>query len=183
MSYSSTGLNDGLIPARRRVVDVRSMGMLIAFLAISATVAAFGSLTTISAVDGWYALATKVAWNPPNWIFGPVWTLLYASMSIAAWLVWRRRHFSDVRPALTLYVGQLVLNSVWTPVFFGGYVLAGGAALWIGAVIIVLLDVCVVATIGAFRPVSRTAAWLLVPYLAWILYATTLNLGLAALNA
>ncbi len=183
MSYSSTGLNDGLIPARRRVVDVRSVGMLVAFLAISTAVAAFGGLTTISAVDGWYASAAKVAWNPPNWIFGPVWTLLYASMSVAAWLVWRRRHFVDVRPALALYVGQLVLNSVWTPVFFGGFVIAGGSALWIGAVIIVLLDVCVIATIVAFRPVSRPAAWLLMPYLAWIIYATTLNIGLAILNA
>jgi benzodiazapine receptor len=181
MSYSSTSPAPVLVE-RRRPLDAVSLVVLAVFLLISAAVALFGALTTISTVDGWYADAQKVAWSPPNWLFGPVWTTLYAAMAVAAWLVWRRRHFFYVGSALTLYVGQLFLNSVWTPVFFGGYEIIGGAALWIGLAVIVVLDICVAATIVAFWQISRPAAILLMPYLAWILYATTLNLGLAILN-
>jgi benzodiazapine receptor len=163
MSYSTTSPMPVLVE-RRRPLDAMSLVVLAVFLLISAAVAVFGALTTISTVDGWYADAEKVAWSPPNWLFGPVWTTLYAAMAVAAWLVWRCRHFFYVGPALTLYVGQLFLNSVWTPV-------------------IVVLDICVAATIVAFWHVSRPAAILLMPYLVWILYATTLNLGLAVLNA
>ncbi|PVZ96435.1 tryptophan-rich sensory protein [Amnibacterium flavum] len=156
--------------------------MLAVFIAISAAVAAFGTVTTISTVDGWYADAVKVAWSPPNWLFGPVWSVLYLAMAVSAWLVWRRRHVYFVGPALTLYVGQLFLNSVWTPVFFGGFTIIGPPALWIGVAVIVLLDICVAATIVSFWAVRPTAAYLLLPYLVWILYATTLNIGLAVLN-
>lgn len=182
MSYSTTAPGVTLQPPRRRV-DLGSVLVLLCLLAISAGVALFGSLTTISAVDGWYADAAKVAWSPPNWLFGPVWTVLYALMAVAAWLVWRRRHFFYVGPALTLYIGQLFLNSVWTPVFFGGYEVIGTTALWMGLAVIVVLDVCVAATIVAFWYASRVAALLLVPYLVWILFATTLNLGIAILNS
>lgn len=182
MSYSTTTPIPVLVE-RRRPLDLGSILVLVLFLIISAAVAAFGALTTISTVDGWYAGAEKVAWSPPNWLFGPVWTTLYAAMGVAAWLVWRRRHFFYVGPALTLYVGQLFLNSVWTPVFFGGYEIIGSTALWIGFVVIAVLDICVAATIVAFWHVSRVAGILLIPYLVWILYATTLNLGLAILNS
>lgn len=183
MSYSSAVLPDSaLTPVRKRGVDGRSVLALVLFLLISFAVAAFGSLTTISAVDGWYADAAKVAWTPPNWLFGPVWTALYTMMAVAAWLVWRRRFFDYVTPALTLYVAQLFLNAVWTPLFFGGYSVIGGSALWVALAVIVLLDICVAGTIAVFWPTSRAAALLLVPYLAWILYATTLNWGIAVLN-
>ncbi len=183
MSYSSTSPTPGLVGAPRRRLDGRSVLVLVLFLAMSFAAAAFGVVTTTSAVDGWYQDASKVAWTPPNWLFGPVWTLLYVLMAVAAWLVWLRRRFEYVTPALALYAAQLVLNAVWSPIFFAGFELIGPAALWVALAVIVLLDICVLATIFTFWPVSRVAAILLVPYLAWILYATTLNWGIAVLNS
>jgi benzodiazapine receptor len=167
----------------RRGIGRRDWLGLLAFLAVAIAVAAIGSLTTIGAVDGWYAHADHVGWTPPNWIFGVVWTVLYAMIAVAGWLVWRMRYRRDVRTALTLYAAQFVLNSLWTPVFFGGYQLIGVAALWVAVVIIIALDLLVAATVASFWPASRTAALLLVPYLLWILYASSLNWGDAALNA
>ncbi|MFC0680447.1 TspO/MBR family protein [Lysobacter korlensis] len=172
------------LPARvRREGTGRALLMLVVFLAISFAVAAFGSLSTLSNVDGWYADAQKPFWNPPNFLFGPVWTVLYTLMSVAAWLVWLRRDQAGARPALWTYVVQLVLNAVWTPAFFGAYPLIGPAALWIALGIILALDVAILLTMLRFWPISRAAAWLLVPYWAWVLFATTLNAGLAVLNS
>ena len=168
---------------RRPRVDAASIGVLIAFLAIAYAVAAFGALTTIGAVNGWYSRSLHVVWTPPNAAFGPVWTVLYTLIAVAGWLVWRHRTQRDAAVALPLFVVQLVLNSLWTPIFFGGYGLIGPAALWIALVVIIALDLAVAATIAAFWPVSRLAAVLLTPYLVWILYASTLNWGDAALNA
>ncbi|WP_210479034.1 TspO/MBR family protein [Naasia sp. SYSU D00948] len=183
MSYSSTSPPPGLVGTPRRRLDGRSILALVLFLAASFAAAAFGVATTTSAIEGWYAEAAKVAWTPPNWLFGPVWTVLYILMAVAAWLVWLRRRFEHVTPALTLYGAQLLLNAVWSPIFFAGYTLIGPSALWVALAVILLLDICVLATILTFRPVSRTAAVLLLPYLAWILYATTLNWGIAVLNS
>lgn len=157
--------------------------VLVAFVAIAYAVAALGSIATISQVDGWYADADKVPWNPPSAIFGPVWTVLYALMAVAAWLVWREKERTDVRRPLTLYVIQLVLNAVWTPVFFGLYPSVGVAALWVAAVLILALDVAVLLTMLAFWRVRRAAAVLLIPYWAWVLFATTLNVGIALLQS
>jgi len=170
-------------PARSTDGRGRSVLALAAFLAISFGVAALGGLATAGNVDGWYADAAKASWNPPNGIFGPVWTILYTIMAVSAWLAWRRRDREGARPALGMYVAQLVLNAIWTPVFFGLYPFAGAPALWIALVIIVALDVAVLFTMIRFWRVSRPAAWLLVPYWAWVLFATTLNAALAALNS
>jgi benzodiazapine receptor len=125
-------------------------------------------------------------WNPPNVLFGPVWTVLYTSMSVAAWLVWREGNRPAtralVRPALTVYVVQLVLNAIWTPIFFGLYPTVGISALWIALVVIVGIDVMVLVTMLRFWPVRRRAAALLIPYWAWVLYATTLNVAIAVQN-
>jgi tryptophan-rich sensory protein len=160
----------------------RSILALILFLLIAFAVAALGSLTTIQNVDGWYADAGKAPWTPPDAVFGPVWTVLYALMSVAAWLVWREPDSPLRRRALGAYVAQLVLNAVWTPVFFGLYPIAGAAALWVAFAIIVALDVVVLLTMLRFWRVRRLAAVLLIPYWAWVLYATTLNAAAAALN-
>lgn len=157
--------------------------VLVAFLAIAYAVAALGSIATITQVDGWYAEAEKVSWSPPNAIFGPVWTVLYALMSVAAWLVWREKDRTDVRRPLTLYVIQLVLNAIWTPIFFGLFPVLGVAALWIAAVVIVAIDVAVLLTMLAFWRVRKVAAVLLIPYWAWVLFATTLNVGIAVLQS
>lgn len=161
---------------------LRSALALIAFIAMSFSVAALGGLSTIDNVTGWYASAAKAAWNPPNWIFGPAWTLLYTLMSVAAWLVWRERSRVNVRPALTMYVVQLVLNALWTPLFFGAFPLIGPPALWIALAVIVAIDITVLLTMLRFWPIQRGAAWMLVPYWAWVLFATTLNAALAILN-
>jgi tryptophan-rich sensory protein len=142
-------------------------------------VAAFGSVVTIAQVDGWYSAAPHVTWTPPNWAFGVVWTVLYLLIAVSGWLLWLRR----ARGPLVLYVAQLVVNAMWTPVFFGAYPLIGPAALWISVGIIVLLDLLVATTILTAWPASRWAAALLLPYLAWILYASTLNWGDAVLSS
>jgi translocator protein len=171
-------------PATSPGARARSAGVLVLFLLIAFAVAGLGSAATIANVDGWYSSSPKAFWTPPNAVFGPVWTVLYTLMSVSAWLVWRerRRAPAAVRRALAVYVGQLVLNAVWTPLFFGLYPVIGVAALWIALAVIVLLDAAVLAAMLAFWPVRRAAAWLLVPYWAWVLYATTLNAAIIALQ-
>jgi tryptophan-rich sensory protein len=127
-------------------------------------------------VDGWYAALNKPSWNPPSWLFGPVWTLLYIMMAIAAWLVWRKGGWTLQRWPLGLFVIQWLLNAIWTPLFFGMHLI--GLAL----VDIVLLWIAIVATLAAFWRVSKPAAWLLVPYLAWVSFATALNFAIWQLN-
>ena len=165
-----------------RTSPARSGLVLVAFLAISFGVAALGGISTIANVDGWYADAGKAFWTPPNVVFGPVWTVLYSLMSVSAWLVWRERDRVNVRPALAVYVVQLVLNAIWTPTFFGLYPAIGSSALWIALAIIVAIDVMVLVTMLRFWPVRRLAAVVLIPYWAWVLYATTLNIALAVMN-
>lgn len=121
------------------------------------------------APDEWYEALNKPTWTPPNWVFGPVWTTLYAMMAVAAWLVWQHGGFARQRRALTWFVTQLAWNAAWTPLFFG----------WqrpgIAFVEIVLLWGAIVMTVLAFHQVSRVAAWLLAPYLAWVSFAAVLN--------
>jgi tryptophan-rich sensory protein len=131
-------------------------------------------LMSIGSMPGaWYAALMKPAWNPPSWIFGPAWTLLYTLMAVAAWLVWKRVGFS--RP-LAFYFVQLALNAAWTPIFFGAHQL--GWAL----MEIILLWIMILLTLLSFRRVTPTAGWLFVPYLAWVSFASFLNLTLWRLN-
>ena len=163
-----------------RGAGAQVLGLLV-LLAASALVAGLGGLASASNVDGWYAGADKAPWSPPNWVFGPVWTLLYTAMAVAAWLVWRARAEGTGR-ALTLYAVQLVLNLLWTPAFFALYPALGTPALWIALAIIVALAVVLAATLVRFRRISRPAGLLLVPYLAWVVFASTLNLWAAVTN-
>ena len=156
------------------------LGLLV-FLAASVLVAGLGGLATGSNVNGWYAAADKAPWSPPNWVFGPVWTVLYTAMAVAAWLVWRR-HAEASRAALAAYAVQLVLNLLWTPVFFGLYPALGTPVLWIALLIIVALAVAVAGTVLRFGPISRTAGLLMLPYLSWIVFAASLNLWAALYN-
>ncbi len=155
---------------------VRQWLVLAGLLAASFLVAFVGGLSSTSGVDGWYAAADKPPWTPPNWLFGPVWTVLYTAMAVAAWLVWRRWGWHAARPALLLYAAQLALNAIWTPLFFGA------EQLWLGLAVIVALDIVLACTVVAFYRRRRLAGVLLMPYLAWAVYATTLNAGVAALN-
>ena len=125
---------------------------------------------------GYYASLVKPSWSPPAWVFGPVWTALYLMMAVAAWLVWRQDGWRAQRAPLSLYLLQLALNALWTPVFFG--LRSPGLAL----VVIVSLGAAIVLTGRAFRPVSRIASWLLVPYLVWVVFAAALNFAIWRLN-
>jgi benzodiazapine receptor len=126
--------------------------------------------------DAWFASIAKPPWNPPAWVFAPVWTTLYTLMAVAAWLVWRQGGCARQRGPLTLYLTQLALNAAWTPVFFGLH--APGPAF----AVIALLWFAILATILAFRKTHRAAAWLLVPYLAWVSFASALNFAIWRLN-
>jgi tryptophan-rich sensory protein len=124
----------------------------------------------------WYSTLNKPAWNPAAWLFGPVWTFLYATMAVAAWLVWCRGGWREQRRPLILFVVQLALNALWTPLFFGLH------RPDLAFVEIVLLWVAIVATIHDFAHVRSAAAWLLAPYLAWVSFASVLNFTIWQLN-
>lgn len=134
-------------------------------------------LLTVSAIRGWFATLENPPGNPPNWVFGPVWTVLYAMMGSAVALIWHRaKPGPDRRKALTLFFSQLALNLAWSPIFFGAHQI--GMAL----IVIATLALGIVLTILAFRRIDRTASLLLVPYLIWVSYATYLNSGFWLLN-
>lgn len=156
-------------PARR----ARQGIALIGWLALTFCAAASGVFVN---TGDWYADLAKPVWNPPSWVFGPVWTTLYAMMAVAAWLVWQRGGWKAQRGPLTLYLVQWALNALWTPLFFG-LQRPGLAFLEIFA-----LDLTVLATLAAFWRVKRLAGMLLVPYALWTGFATVLNYTIWRMN-
>ena len=146
------------------------------FLALCLAVAAVGGAVTASSVGTWYPTLAKPAFNPPNWIFAPVWTTLYFLMAIAAWRVWRRDGLRQARWALALFALQLGLNLAWSVLFFGMRMI--GAAL----VEVVVLLLAIVATTLVFWQRDRVAGMLFLPYAAWVAFATVLNAALWRLN-
>jgi len=152
---------------------MRSVVALGACLALSFAAAAIGGFFL---PGEWYASLRKPSWNPPNWIFGPVWTALYTIMAVAAWLVWKRGGFAGQRVPLSLYLVQLLFNAVWSPLFFG---LRHTALAFAD---IVLLWLAVLATVIAFWRSRLLAGVMLLPYLAWVTFACALNFALWRLN-
>jgi tryptophan-rich sensory protein len=154
----------------------RDIGVLAAFIVICLLASALGAAVTVSASGSWYDSLAKAAWNPPPGVFGPVWTVLYVMMGVAAWLVWRTGPSHARRHAMTAFGVQLTLNVLWSYLFFGFHLplvaVIEMAALWLA----------IAATIAMFARLSRTAAWLLVPYILWVSYALTLNGAIVALN-
>jgi tryptophan-rich sensory protein len=145
--------------------------VLLGFIVLTFLAPVAGAFTPPGA---WYQTLNKPSWNPPPWIFGPVWTLLYLGMAVAAWLVWKR---GGQGQALRLYVVQLALNAAWTPVFFGAHQLVAAF------IVIVCMWIAIFLTQRAFQAVSRPAGLLLVPYLAWVSFASVLNFTLWRLNS
>lgn len=154
---------------------------LVVAIGVSELAGVIGALFTSSAIPVWYVTLQKPSWNPPSWLFGPVWTTLYALMGIAAFLVWsattrgidgrikhgwRRR---DVRAALTVFGVQLMLNALWSIIFFGLH-----SPMW-AFVEIIWLWIAIVATMVVFAKISKPAVWLLVPYVLWVSFAGFLN--------
>ncbi len=148
---------------------------LLAWLLIAFAAAAVGGFASANAGD-FYRDLVRPTWAPPGWLFGPVWSVLYAFMGVAAWLVWRARGFAGARNALLVFLVQLAANALWTWLFFvwrqGGLAFAEILLLW----------ALIVVTISAFWQVSRVAAALLVPYLAWVSLASALTLSIWRLN-
>lgn len=147
--------------------------LLVIFIVACELVGISGSVFTVRAIPTWYAKLKKPAFNPPNWIFGPVWTILYALQGIAAYLIFQA---SGNGIAFDVFIVQFLLNVLWTPLFFGAKRI--GAAL---AELIALL-IFIMATIILFFGVDTIAAWLMIPYVLWVAFATMLNYSIWKLN-
>ena len=151
--------------------------MLALSLALCFASGAIGSMVTLPAIPGWYASLRKPAWTPPSWLFGPVWSILYAMMGTAAWLVWRRAGLFGSPNAFAAFGVQLALNTAWSFIFFG---MRRPMTAFIE---IVCLLAAIVWTIVAFANVDALAAVLLAPYLAWVTFAAALTYAIARRNA
>lgn len=137
-----------------------------------------GSVFTVSSVTGWYSTIIRPSIAPPNWIFGPVWTTLFVLMGIALFIVWKKEESQKkkVKTAIYLFACQLILNTLWSIIFFG--LQSPGWAF----VEIIFLWLAILASIIAFGRISKLAAWLLVPYIAWVSFAAYLNYSIWMLN-
>jgi len=135
-----------------------------------------GSFFTFPSIKGWYANLAKPPLTPPNWVFGPAWTALYALMGAAAYFVYRDGKGEDRKKALTLFAAQLILNSIWSVLFFGLKSPEYGFAC------IVFLWLLIAATASRFYRISKSAGLLMLPYLAWVTFASYLNYGVLLLN-
>ena len=154
----------------------RSLLVLAVLVIACEGVSIVGAGFTAPAIADWYRSLERPSWTPPDWLFGPVWTALYALMAVAAWLVWRKGRVPGVWTAGALFGVQLALNAIWTPIFFGlrqpGWALLDILLLW----------AAILLTLVAFARVRPLAAGLLAPYLAWVTYAGALNFALWWLN-
>lgn len=177
--------------------------VLILCVVICESVGIAGTFFTTPTLDNWYLTIQKPSWNPPGWLFGPVWTCLYLMMGVSVWLIWSQytvalqnntiapagndmtatpaTHLHGKTTSFTLcfvcFAIQLVLNGIWTPLFFGlknpGLAFADICALWLA----------IVATIVVFYRVNKLASWLLIPYWCWVSFASVLNFTLWQLNS
>ncbi len=135
------------------------------------------SIGTLGSIQTWYASLVKPSFNPPNWIFGPVWTILYLMIGIALFLVWSNKvKIKDKINAYQIFTIQLLLNALWTLVFFGMHQI-----FW-ALIVIVLLLIAIALTIREFYKISKIAAYILLPYILWVIFASLLNLSFFILN-
>lgn len=150
---------------------------LLGFFALIIFVQMLGSAATFSSVTTWYPTLNKVAWNPPAWVFGPVWTMLYVMIAISGWRIWIKIGKDQIKhKAMRCYLFQLAFNLLWSIFFFG---LKNPAA---GLADISILLVAIIITIRNFAALDKFAAILLLPYFLWVSYALTLNAGIVYLN-
>jgi len=151
--------------------------LLVLCIALPLIIGIIGSVVTLGSLPGWYAGLNKPPCTPPAWLFGPVWTVLYILMGVSLFLILRNgTNVPFVWQGVTLFAAQLAFNLLWSIVFFGWHAIAAALA------VLLLLIVFIAATLWTFRRISVTAAWLLVPYIAWCCIATVLNASLMLLN-
>jgi translocator protein len=156
---------------------VRKILQIILFIAIAQAAGLIGTYFTFDAIPTWYASLTKPSFSPPNWVFGPVWTVLYTLMGVAASFAWDKRHSkTNAARGMKWYWTQLALNALWSPIFFGWQ------RMDIALVVIVLMWVAIIFTIREFWKVRPWLGIALLPYLAWVSFATVLNFTLWQLN-
>ncbi|WP_111668764.1 TspO/MBR family protein [Algoriphagus litoralis] len=148
---------------------------LIISLALPQLAGGLGAFFTITSIESWYATLNKPSWNPPNWLFGPAWTVLYILMGVACYLIWKSDHPLK-KPLLKLYGVQLILNALWSPAFFGM------ESPLMGLLVIIPLWIAILLCIIQFRRVSPVSSGLMVPYLLWVTFATSLNTAILILN-
>ena len=156
--------------ANRRLINILGLAF---FVLLTFGVAAIASQFK---PGEWYLSLVKPGWTPPGWVFGPVWGILYLAMSISAWIVWLQRSVKEIFIPLGLYMIQLLLNGLWSWLFFGQQLI--GTAL----IDIVLLLAMIAITIIYFRRISKTAGILLLPYFLWVCFATALNFQIWRIN-
>ena len=149
---------------------------LFVFVTLCLFVSAAGGMVTATSVDTWYQALAKPSFNPPNWVFAPVWTTLYFLMGVSSWRIWRRRATQATRGALALFGLQLFLNFAWSVLFFGFQ------RIDLALIDIVILFVAIVANMILFWRIERLATLLLVPYAAWVVFAIVLNVSIWLLN-
>ncbi len=146
------------------------------FILLCLIVQIIGSFWTKESVSTWYPTLVKPSWTPPDWIFGPVWSFLYILIAVSGWLIYRAEYSHQRTVALIFYGAQLAVNFIWSFLFFSL------RSPILGLIDIVLLCILIILTIIKAWRVNRLASLLLIPYLAWVLYATTLNIGIWLLN-
>ncbi len=156
--------------------NMKNWVKLVISLLLPQLVALGGVMFTKTGEGSWYQTIQKPSWNPPGWLFGPVWTTLYILMGISFYLIWKSSVPKEKKGAVSLWLMQLVLNFFWTFIFFNqqqiGWALVAIICLWL----------LILMTIFAFGKINRTAAWLLVPYISWVSFAAMLNYSIWMLN-
>lgn len=158
-------------------MELKEIGKALAFVLICNLAGLIGSVFTFDAIPGWYAGLAKPEFSPPNWVFGPVWTTLYTMMGIAAYLIHRKGMENDkVRMALMAFGGQLILNTLWSILFFGL------RSPMLAFICIIILLAMILWTIRLFFGIARVPALLMVPYALWVSFATVLNYSIWMLN-
>jgi tryptophan-rich sensory protein len=156
---------------------VNKFGKLILSIGVCLLAGGLGTIFTIPSIPTWYATLIKPSFSPPNYLFGPVWTILYILMGISLYLIWKKgTKTQKVREALMLFGMQLFLNAIWSPIFFGA------KNLFLSLIVIIFMWLFILRTILSFRKVDKTASYLLYPYLAWVSFASLLNFSVWMLN-
>lgn len=163
-------------PTTRYPKPSRDVLSLAGFLVLCLVVSGIGATITATTVRTWYPTLHKPPFNPPDWVFAPVWTTLYVLMAIAGWRVWRRARLEVTRKALIVFVVQLALNLAWSFIFFGLQQIS------LALVEIVILLLAIIANTILFWRIDRWAGALFVPYVLWVAFATVLNASLWLLN-
>jgi translocator protein len=156
-------------------MKIKNIFQLIGSIMLCLIAGGIGSIFTAPQITGWYMTLNKPFLNPPNWIFAPVWTTLYILMGISLFLVWRKNEKTS-KPAIAVFLIQLLINVLWSVIFFNMHLILA-AYVWI-----IIMWVAILVTMLMFYKFSKTATWLLLPYILWVSFASYLNLGVYLAN-